>query len=127
MLFFHIDFESIFVDFGVAFASQNRPKSLIFEKNEIPKRPLNHYGFANAFWMDFEALRIRFWSISEPPNGRFRMKIHTFGENQVAGFVLMIRATRGRSMDGWMDGWRSTNHWNGSWIVCGGLNDLAFW
>ena len=27
------------------------------------------------------------------------MKIHTFGENQVAGFTLRIRATRGRSTE----------------------------
>ena len=29
---------------------------------------------------------------------------------QVAELILMIRATRGRSMDGWMDGWSRPNH-----------------
>ena len=29
---------------------------------------------------------------------------------QVEELALMIRATRGRSMDGWMDGWSRPNH-----------------
>ena len=29
---------------------------------------------------------------------------------QVEDLAWMIRATRGRSMDGWMDGWRRPNH-----------------
>ena len=37
----------------------------------------------------------------------------------------MIRATRGKSMDGWMDGWRSTNHWKGGWMVQRGPKRLA--
>ena len=32
------------------------------------------------------------------------------GACQVADLTLMIRATRGRSMDGWMDGWSRPNH-----------------
>ena len=35
------------------------------------------------------------------------------GACQVADFTLMIRATRGRSIDGWMDGWM-----NGPWHLC---------
>ena len=32
-------------------------------------------------------------------------KINMRGAFQVEELALMIRATRGRSMDGWMDGW----------------------
>ena len=57
---------------------------------------------------------------------------------QVEEFTVMIRATRSRSMDGWMDGrmngwmdgrmdgWRSTNHWNDGWMVWQGLKMLEF-
>ena len=40
---------------------------------------------------------------------------------RVEGLTSMIKATSSRSMDGWMDGsmdgWRSTNHWKGGWMV----------
>ena len=31
-----------------------------------------------------------------------------------------------RSIDGWMDGWRSTNHWNDGWMVRRGPKRLGF-
>ena len=40
----------------------------------------------NGFWKDFEKTFEASWKV------------------QVAELTLMIRATRGRSMDGWMDG-----------------------
>ena len=44
-------------------------------------------GIWNEFWKDFEKIFEASWKV------------------QVAELTLMIRATRGRSMDGWMDGW----------------------
>ena len=46
----------------------------------------------DGFWEDFKRILEGFWR---------RMAEAC----QVAELPLMIRATRGRSMDGWMDGW----------------------
>ena len=46
----------------------------------------------NGFWKGLKRILEGFWrNVAEP--------------GQVAELTLMIRATRGRSMDGWMDGW----------------------
>ena len=80
----------------------------MFEKIEVPRRPLKHYCFGAAYWMDFEALGARFWPIFGFLDPAFWLP-HPLQRNmreafQVEGLTLMIRATRGRSMDGWMDG-----------------------
>ena len=51
----------------------------------------------NGFWMDFGRILERFLKLI----GRLDI-CEAF---QVEELALMIRATRGRSMDGWMDGW----------------------
>ena len=55
----------------------------------------------NGFWKDFGRISGRFLEGSES-HRLWRNMREAF---QVAGLTLMIRATRGRSMDGWMDGW----------------------
>ena len=59
--------------------------------------------------MDFEALGARFSWILEPLDDVFGLprpvSRNMRGACKVADLTLMIRATRGRSMDGWMDGW----------------------
>ena len=44
------------------------------------------------------------------------------GACQVADLTLMIRATRGSSMDGWMDGWMEGRKegWMDGWRADGG-------
>ena len=57
-----------FLSISVPFwAPKIAQKSLIFEKSEVRRHPLKHYSFGAAFWMDFEALRARFWLSLGPP------------------------------------------------------------
>ena len=58
-------------------------------------RLVSRMGFGrafNGFWEDFEMILAGFWG-------------NMAEACQVAQLTLMIRAMRGRSMDGWMDGW----------------------
>ena len=81
--------------------SMQNPKFLI--KIEVRRQLLKHYRFWAAFWTDFEVLGGWFWEIFEPPGSVFlippRICRNMRGSFQVAGLALMIRATRGRSID----------------------------
>ena len=61
--------------------------SQIFEKNDIRRRPLQHYRFRVAFWMDFQPLGAWFWMIFEPPEPFFDSRI-AFEETFVKRFRL---------------------------------------
>ena len=78
-------------------------KSQFFDKIEVRRPPLKQYRFRGAFWMDFQALGARFRLIFMPPETAFglpdRIWINMRGIFQVAELALMIRATRGRSID----------------------------
>ena len=78
-------------------------KSQLFEKSEVRRPPLKQYRFRGAFWMDFQALGARFRLIFMPPEITFglpdRIWINMRGTFQVAELALMIRATRGRSIE----------------------------
>ena len=84
-------------------------KLLFFEKIEVRPRHVKHYGFRVAFWMDFCVLSARFLLIFGSPDTIFwlpvsrRIWTNTCEAVQVAGLALMIRATRGRSIDRYMD------------------------
>ena len=101
---------SVFGRFGLHFGGQKSSQNhKIFGKMEVPRRLLEHYRFWAAFYTDFEALGLQCWLIFEPPRNVFglrrRICRNMRGAFQVAELTLMIRATRSRSMDGWMDGW----------------------
>ena len=70
-----------------------------------------HYCFRVAFWIDVEAFSAGFLSFLSP-NFHFAHRVwrNLREAFQVGGRTSMIRATRGRSMDGWMDGWSRPNH-----------------
>ena len=84
-------------------------KSYIFEKIDVRRRPLKHYRFRAAFRMDFEPIGIQVWKIFEPPEAVFGVPHRIWRDMceafQVEELALMIRATRGRSMDPWICCW----------------------
>ena len=65
--------------------------------------PLKHGSFGIAFWMDFEALEIWFWSILNASRIFFWLPHRIWRRMrealQVEGLTLRIRATRGRSTE----------------------------
>ena len=63
-------------------------------------------GFWEGFWKD---LTLQYFQ-------SFQETSH------VEGLALMIRATRGRSMDGWMDGWM-----DGEVLIIGKVVGWSFW
>ena len=74
--FFNIDIYKFCCDFGSIFGSKIAKKTLIFEKMEVRRRPLKHCCFRDAFWMDFEALGVRFWLIFDPYEAVFWLPKH---------------------------------------------------
>ena len=73
---------------------------------ELGGRFLLCIRFPVEFWFQMLCRRFCFWrNLREA--------------SRVAELTLMIRATRGRSMDGWMDGWMdgSMDGWMDGWLA----------
>ena len=80
-----------------------KEKTQIVEANNVRRRPLKHYRFRAAFRMDFEPHGARFWMIFVPPEPVLGVPHRIWRDMceafQVEELALMIRATRGRSMN----------------------------
>ena len=113
MYFFPI---SILIHFGIDFEpvsdSKNCLKNYIFRKNGGSKATSDAPLLWSCFWRGFWSPQS---SIFKPPEGFFGHMLQNMREAfQVEELTLMIRATRGRSMDGCMDG--SMDGWMDGWM-----------
>ena len=109
MCFFPVSMcNSFFFNVGTILEAKNRLKIDNFRKKLGWKASSETLLLENCLLMAFEAPGMRFRLILEPPELEFWTPAshrNTSDAFQVEGLTLMIRATRGRSMDEWMDGW----------------------
>ena len=108
-----LDFSSLFFDFSRFWLDFGRPrrlkKSIKNRKNRVRDGFGTRLGSSLDFGNDFGPILMDFEMIL----AAISKKLVRFYMN-FAGLTLMIRATRGRSMDGWIDGWM--DGWMDEWM-----------
>ena len=128
MFFSKPTLEHFLIDFGSIWSSKNHKKITISRKNGGSKASsealLLESCFLDGFWSPWSSILIDFRAFATI----FALYIWRNAREafRVEGLASMIRATRGRSLDIWVDGWMDLgktwgvrNYQKSKKIVCG--------